>query len=58
MSSLIQIETNRRNAQHSTGPATPEGKAAVRLNAVKYGIHAQSLIIPGEELPAPDVCAR
>jgi hypothetical protein len=49
MSSLIQIETNRRNAQHSTGPATPEGKAAVRLNAVKYGIHAQSLIIPGED---------
>jgi hypothetical protein len=49
MSSLIQIETNRRNAQHSTGPATSEGRAAVRLNALKYGIHAQSLIIPGED---------
>jgi hypothetical protein len=49
MSTVIQIEANRRNAQHSTGAATPEGKAAVRLNALKYGIHAQSLIIPGED---------
>jgi hypothetical protein len=49
MSTLIQIESNRRNAQRSTGPATPEGRNAVRLNALKYGIHAQSLLIPGED---------
>jgi hypothetical protein len=49
MSTLIQIESNRRNAQHSTGPATPGGRNAVRLNALKYGIHAQSLLIPGED---------
>jgi ABC-type transporter Mla subunit MlaD len=49
MSTLIQIESNRRNAQHSTGPATPAGRNAVRLNALKYGIHAKSLLIPGED---------
>ena len=49
MSSLKQIEANRLNAQHSTGPPSPEGKAAVRFNALKTGIHAQSQVIPGED---------
>ncbi len=43
-----QIEANRRNAQHSTGPKTPEGKAASSMNAVKYGILARQLIVQGE----------
>ncbi len=30
------------------GPKTPRGKARVRLNAVRSGIHALSLLIPGE----------
>ena len=48
MASPAQIAANRANALLSTGPASPEGKAAVRLNAVKFGIHAESLLIPGE----------
>src|SRR5690348_7501187 len=48
MSSQLQIEANRRNAQHSTGPRTPEGNAVSRFNALKTGIEAQSHIIPGE----------
>jgi hypothetical protein len=32
MTSPRKAEANRRNAQKSTGPKTPEGKAAVRLN--------------------------
>ena len=40
-----QIEANRRNAQHSTGPKTPEGKAASSLNATKYGMLARQLIV-------------
>ena len=48
MSSQLQIEANRRNAQHSTGPRTPEGKAVSRFNALKTGIEAKSQIIPGE----------
>ena len=49
MSSLLQIESNRRNAQKSTGPRSAEGKAASRFNALKTGIHAKSHVIPGED---------
>ena len=49
MSSLKQIEANRLNAQHSTGPRSPEGKAVIRFNALKTGIDAQSQVIPGED---------
>ena len=44
-----QLEANRQNAQHSTGPITPEGKAAVRLNALQYGLRARWLILPSED---------
>ena len=44
-----QQEANRQNAQRSTGPITPEGKAAVRLNALTYGLRARSLLITGED---------
>jgi hypothetical protein len=33
-----KIDANRRNAQKSTGPKTPRGRANSRLNAVKHGI--------------------
>ena len=48
MISKKQIEANRRNAQLSTGPKTEEGKAAVRLNALRYGLRARSILLPGE----------
>ena len=40
-----KIEANRRNAQLSTGPKTPEGKAAVRYNVLKHGILAKEVVI-------------
>ena len=49
MATLQQIEANRLNAQKSTGPRSAEGKAAVRFNALKTGIDAQSQVIPGED---------
>ena len=49
MSSQRQIDANRLNAQKSTGPTTPEGRAAVRLNSLKYGLYAETLILPGED---------
>jgi hypothetical protein len=52
MPTLSQIEANRRNAQLSTGPRTPEGKAASSMNALKSGIDAESNIIPGEDAAA------
>ena len=50
MSSLRQIEANRRNAQKSTGPTSVTGKAASSMNALQTGIHAKSLILPTEKL--------
>jgi hypothetical protein len=41
-----QIEANRRNAQKSTGPVTSEGKAKVRLNALKHGLLSSQTVIP------------
>lgn len=49
MISAKQREANRQNALRSTGPKTPEGKEAVRLNALRYGLRARSLLIPGED---------
>ena len=49
MTSDKQAEANRRNASKSTGPKTPEGKAAVRLNAVKHGLLSQDILLPGED---------
>ena len=36
-----QLEANRKNALKSTGPRTPEGKAAISRNALKHGIFAR-----------------
>jgi hypothetical protein len=45
-----QIAANRLNALKSTGPKTPEGRAAVRLNGVTHGLFAQTLVLPGESV--------
>jgi len=51
MSSLIQIEANRINAQSSTGPTSAEGKAKTRLNAKRDGITGQVITLSEEDLP-------
>ena len=50
MSTLRQIEANRRNAQKSTGPTSVTGKAVSSMNSLKTGIHAKSLVLPSEKL--------
>ena len=54
MATPAQIAANRANAQKSTGPRSVEGKSVSRLNALKHGIDAASLIIPGEDPAAYD----
>jgi hypothetical protein len=49
MISERQLEANRRNAVKSHGPITPEGRAAVRLNALKHGFTAAEIILPTVE---------
>ena len=54
MASEKQINANRLNAQKSTGPKSPEGKAKVALNRVKHGLTAQHLVLPDEDQSAFD----
>ena len=44
MTSIRQIEANRRNAQKSTGPITEEGRQTSRCNAVRHGLTAETVI--------------
>jgi len=49
MASLRQIAANRVNAQESTGPKTPEGKARVSKNALKHGFFSKDVVLPEED---------
>jgi hypothetical protein len=49
MASQKQIDANRRNAQRSTGPNTPEGKAATKFNSLKHGMTAATAVLPHED---------
>ena len=44
MTTYRQIEANRRNARHSTGPITEDGKMRSRRNAVRHGLTAETVI--------------
>ena len=44
-----RAQTNRANAQHSTGPTSAAGKLASSRNATKHGLASGQLLIPGED---------
>lgn len=46
--SLRKLRANRRNAQKSTGPRTPLGKARSAKNATTHGIFCRDLLLEGE----------
>jgi hypothetical protein len=48
--SLKQLNANRQNAQKSTGPKTENGKAVSKLNALKHGLLAQTVVVRGHQL--------
>ena len=47
--SEAKLEANRRNAQQSTGPRTERGKKRSSLNAVTYGLRAETLVLLDED---------
>jgi hypothetical protein len=49
MTSVAQIEANRRNAKKSTGPRTDAGKNGSRFNALKHAMAARLPVLPGED---------
>jgi hypothetical protein len=48
MISQNKLEANRRNAQLSTGPTSPEGRKAVSRNAVTHGLRARHVVTLAE----------
>ena len=49
MASEKQIHANRENSKKSCGPRTGAGKERSKMNAVKAGLFARSILIPGED---------
>jgi hypothetical protein len=45
--SVKQIAANQANAQKSTGPKTPEGRAVAKMNALKHGIFSKEVLVKG-----------
>jgi hypothetical protein len=50
MTSIRQIEANRRNALRSTGPKTDEGKQRSRRNAVRHGLTTETVVVSLEDV--------
>ncbi len=46
--SEAQLAANQANAQHSTGPRTPEGRAASSRNNLRHGFRSLSVLLPGD----------
>ena len=49
MATSEQIYANRENSKFSTGPRTPEGKAASSTNATSHGLTAVDPVLPHED---------
>jgi len=49
MSTVAQATANLANAQSSTGPRSEIGKAVSSQNALKHGLTAKTILLPGED---------
>jgi hypothetical protein len=52
--SEARLEANRRNSRKSCGPRTESGKLRSKLNAVKHGMRAATLVLLDEDAQALD----
>src|SRR6185437_13319123 len=48
MTTPARAAANARNAQKSTGPKSEQGKKRSSRNALKHGLTAEELVLPGE----------
>ncbi len=48
MASQKQLDSNRLNAQRSTGPKSIEGKSALAKNPLKHGVFSRQVVLEGE----------
>ena len=53
--SIAKVESNRRNAQKSTGP---KNTSLTRLNAMKHGILSKEVLIDGEDKKALEALGK
>ncbi|MDP9170440.1 MAG: hypothetical protein M3N54_07485 [Acidobacteriota bacterium] len=51
---MSPAETNRQNAQLSTGPTSEAGKSRVRLNGLRHGLTGNTVLMPYEDAAAYD----
>lgn len=54
----MSIETNRANAEHSTGPKSEAGKARSSRNATRHGLTGKQVVINGEDQEAYEALRR
>ena len=50
--SEAQLNANRANAQMSTGPTSPTGKAISSYNALKTGLTGRTILLPTDDVAA------
>jgi hypothetical protein len=50
MSTPSRAQTNRENAQKSTGPRTATGKRKTALNALRHGLTGRTVVLPADDL--------
>jgi hypothetical protein len=49
MATSAQVAANQSNAQHSTGPKTPQGKAIAARNNFRHGFTGEFRVLPWED---------
>ena len=55
MATAAQFAANQANAQHATGPVSPQGKATSARNRLTHGFRSATVLLPGDDPAEYDV---